>query len=137
MSVVYFLRRPSNLLVKIGRSSHFISRYRNLCREYGEHLEILGIVDEDTFAEADLHRLFKDFRAVNEWFVETKGIRDFIAKHAEPYDPLKHGGKANETFLKVDRETAHRIRMLAEQRGLKPQDFLENLLQVASSQIPK
>ena len=137
MSVVYFLRRPSNLLVKIGRSSHFISRYRSLCREYGEHLEILGIVDEDTFAEADLHKLFKDFRAVNEWFAETKGIRDFIKKYAEPYDPVKHGGKANESFLRVDREIAHRIRMLAEQRGLKPQDLLLNLLHVASSHTSK
>lgn len=137
MSVAYFLRRPSNLLVKIGRTSHFISRYRNLCREYGEHLEILGIVDEDRFAEADLHRLFKDFRAYKEWFAPTKGIRDFIAKHAEPYDPVKHGGEANESFLRVDRGFAQKVKALAEQRGLKPQDFLENLLQVASSQISK
>lgn len=132
MSVVYFLRRPSNRLIKIGRSSHFISRYKNLCREYGEHLEILGIVEEDEFAEADLHKLFKDFRAVNEWFVETKGIRDFIRRHADPYDPLKHGGRANEVFLRVDREFAQRVREMAESKGIRDQDLLANLLQVAS-----
>lgn len=128
MSVVYFLRRPSNGLVKIGRSAHFVSRYRALVREYGEPLEILGIVDEDTFAEADLHRLFKDFRAVNEWFVETKGIRDFIAKYAEPYDPAKHGGKANEVFVKVDRQLGHLIKLKAEQEGVKVAELLDRLL---------
>jgi hypothetical protein len=128
MSVVYFLRRPSNLLIKIGRSSHFVSRYRQLCREYGEPLEILGIVDEDRFAEADLHRLFKDFRAVNEFFVETKGIRDFIAMYAEPYDPIKHGGRANECFVKVDRNLAHLIKRRAEKEGVKVQELLDRLL---------
>lgn len=128
MSVVYFLRRPSNKLIKIGRSSHFISRYRNLCREYGEHLEILGIVDEDKFAEADLHKLFKDFRAINEWFVETRHIRRFIAEHAEPYDPIKHDGQANEVFIKMDRGLAHRVKQLAEQRGIKPYELLDELL---------
>lgn len=137
MSVVYFLKRPSNGLIKIGRTSHFISRYRALIREYDEHLEILGIVDEDRFAEADLHRLFKDFRAVCEWFVETKGIRDFIAEHAEPYDPVKHGGRANEVFLKVDRSFAHEIRAMAEAKGVKTQDLLENLLQVALGETSK
>lgn len=128
LEMVYFLRRPSNLLVKIGRTNHFKSRFRALCREYREPLEILGIVDEDTFAEADLHRLFKDFRAVNEFFVETKGIRDFIAKYAEPYDPEKHGGRANEVFVKLDRSLAHLLRQKAELEGVKVQDLLARIL---------
>lgn len=128
MSVVYFLRRPSNGLIKIGRSAHFRSRYSTLCREYGEPLEILGIVDEDTFAEADLHRLFKDMRCDGEWFVQTKGIRDFIKRYAVPYDPKEHDGSLNNTHLVVDRELGYRIKQKAEREGVPIQELLERLL---------
>lgn len=128
MSVVYFLERPSNGLVKIGRSGHFRSRLRNLEHEYGESLRILGIVDEDVFAEADLHRLFKDFRCQGEWFVNTRGIRDFIRRYAEPYDPKKHGGRANEKPVRLDRELVHRLSARAEREGLQLHQLLDRLV---------
>lgn len=134
-SIVYFLERPSNRLVKIGRSAHFRSRYLNLCREYGERLEILGVVDEDTFAEADLHRLFKDMRYHNEWFVMNRHIRWFLKKYAVPYDEREHGGTLNHAHLVVDRELGYLIKRRAEREGLTVQDLLDRLLrdQVSSS----
>ncbi len=125
--MVYFLERDTGL-VKIGRTNHFISRYKQLCFKYKQHLKILGIVSEEDFAECDLHRLFKDMRVQGEWFFPNKHIRKFITDHAEPYCAVKHGGQANEVFMKMDRGLAHHVKQLAEQRGVKPHELLDELL---------
>ena len=80
--MIYFLKSQRTGWIKIGRTSHFRSRYGQLCFEHREPLEILGVVSEDAWEEKGLHRIFKEIRMEKEWFRDDAALRRFIADHA-------------------------------------------------------
>ena len=67
---VYFLKNPSNGLIKIGRSSQIETRINQLSIELKQPLELIKkIPKEDThIAERELHELYADYRVHGEWF---------------------------------------------------------------------
>lgn len=129
-ATVYFLLSRRTNLVKIGRTNYFRSRYRDLCREHDEALEILGVVPEDRFAERDLHRAFAAFRVVGEWFADDRALRAFIAAHAtlefEACDSPR-----NEILVPLDRTLAHRAKKNAARRNVRLCDYLDELVRKA------
>lgn len=125
--LVYFLRSARTGLIKIGRTSHFRSRYSQLCYEHREQLEVLGVVSEDRWEERALHKLFKSIRAVNEWFKDKPALRAFIAEHATP-DLAAADTPRNEILVPIDRHIAHQCKKVAAERNVPLHDYLNGIL---------
>lgn len=128
--MIYFLRSGRTGRIKIGRTSHFQSRYARLCFEHKEVLEILGIVSEDDWAEKQLHTIFKSIRVVNEWFEDCSKLRAFIARHASTNVPEADSPR-NQVMVPLDRYIAHQCKKVAENRGVRLYDYLDGLLRQA------
>jgi len=65
---VYFLKRESDGLIKIGRTSNPRHRLQTLNREYGERLVMLTYCEAGLQAEYNLHNAFQLHRVEGEWF---------------------------------------------------------------------
>ena len=128
--MVYFLKSARTGLVKIGRTSHFRSRYGQLCFEHREPLEILGVVSEDDWEEKGLHRIFKEIRVVGEWFRDDSRLRRFIAEHATR-EFAAIDSPRNEVQVPLDRLIAHQAKKVAESRGIRLSCYLDGLLRQA------
>lgn len=68
--IVYFARRNSDGIIKIGFTSHPRQRYEQLKMKYKEPLEILlEIESEDPFTlEQQIHEELKEYNIEYEWF---------------------------------------------------------------------
>ncbi len=75
--VVYYLRRPSDGAVKIGTSSEFFRRHRNLARQHGE-LQVLLTHCGAYEREHELHQRFADLRLEGEWFAPGAELLSWI-----------------------------------------------------------
>lgn len=96
-SGVYFLRNNKNNMVKIGMSKNINERLKTLyatAKHVGEvkpDLELINCVLCDRYSqlESDMHKLFKEYRVVGEWFDITEdGIMDAI-EEVDIYDYMK------------------------------------------------
>lgn len=72
----YFLKNKDTGLLKIGRSRYPEERAKALQCGAGTELDILLVIDEDI--EHELHLLFSDDRAFNEWFYHSDAIDAYI-----------------------------------------------------------
>jgi hypothetical protein len=66
-SIVYYLHRPADGLIKIGTSTDYKARFSVLRAEYGE-LRLLLACAGGRAEEAEAHRRFAAARAAGEWF---------------------------------------------------------------------
>jgi hypothetical protein len=66
-SIVYYLHRPADGLIKIGTSTNHKARFSVLRAEYGE-LHLLLAYAGGRAEEAEAHRRFAAARAAGEWF---------------------------------------------------------------------
>ena len=80
-SVVYFIQRDSDNLVKIGFTKNLQSRLHAHKKEHG-HLSLLGIVKGARFREKLLHIAFHDARITGKWFTLTPELKAFIDEYA-------------------------------------------------------
>mgnify|MGYP005822983873 CR=1 FL=1 len=128
--MVYFLRSQRTGLIKIGRTSYYRTRFRDLCREHDERLEELGTVSEDDWAEKHLHVIFKSIRVVNEWFEDSPKLRAFIAQHAK-LDLPEADSPRNEVLVPLDRTIAQQCKKVAESLGIGLACYLDGLLRQA------
>jgi hypothetical protein len=82
---VYFLLNKKTGLVKIGWSINLPSRIKVLNNQGGETLELLGsFAAKSMKVETEVHRKFKGFRVIGEWFKYEEGIQNFILKKCNP-----------------------------------------------------
>jgi hypothetical protein len=67
---VYFIRDPSNDSIKIGRSATPQKRIGQLQTGNPHPLELMGWIEteDDVLAEQGLHRFYKAYRGIGEWF---------------------------------------------------------------------
>lgn len=77
----YFIYSPITDQVKIGRSIDPFRRCNDLVTVMGMPLLLLAVVGEDV--ENELHRRFRAYRTIGEWFKWSQDIRDYIAKITE------------------------------------------------------
>ena len=67
---VYLIKRRH--LVKIGYSKNHDQRFRSLEMQCGEKIKILAVVPGTIEQERKLHRKFREYRQLGEWF-ECRG----------------------------------------------------------------
>lgn len=78
----YFIKNKETGLLKIGRSYDPEARAKSLQCGAGSELDIILVLDEDV--ERELHLMFSDDRAFNEWFYHSAAIESYIkAKRLE------------------------------------------------------
>jgi hypothetical protein len=76
---VYFIRCPSNGMIKIGWTADDPERrLRALSTGSPEEFERLGTIPGSCADEAALHRLFADSRVRGEWFRPNREIIEYI-----------------------------------------------------------
>lgn len=76
-SVVYFVSRDADGLVKIGFTSRLTARLGALRREHGD-LRVLATESGGREREAALHAAFADYRVVGEWFQPHPALHRYI-----------------------------------------------------------
>lgn len=82
-SVVYYLRRTSDGMIKIGTSVNFRSRFNDHCGEHGE-LQVLLICAGSYAEEGAAHSKFRDYQiGRTEWFRPARPLLDWICRARE------------------------------------------------------
>jgi len=78
MQWVYFFRKPSTGLIKVGCTGYVKGRLSHLSRQEGEALEFLAAFEGDFLVEEGLHTHFSDSRVRGEWFKETDELLSVV-----------------------------------------------------------
>lgn len=89
VSLIYYVRRESDGLIKIGTSRHLASRLSTHKREYGP-LQLMAVEGGSHKQENALHRQFADLRAEGrEWFRPELALLEHIYKimREKPVEP--------------------------------------------------
>lgn len=76
--VVYFVQDGVSKKIKIGYSSNFKRRYRDLCSSNANDLFVLGVIRGSEEKEREIHSQFSHHRSHGEWFHPTEQILQFI-----------------------------------------------------------
>ena len=77
---VYFIQTETTQFIKIGRAADPCKRFLALQTAHHEKLILLGVVD--TFAERQLHVMFKEDHVRGEWFRPSEKLLTFIKETA-------------------------------------------------------
>lgn len=75
---LYFLHDEHLNKIKIGRSSNLLQRKRNIETTIGFRLNVLAIWANAGHLEKPLHKKFKEYRLLGEWFKDVPEIREYI-----------------------------------------------------------
>lgn len=81
-NVIYYLRRASDGLIKIGTTRDLPSRMTNLRREHGE-TRLLLTHDGGYDREDEMHEQFAALRVTGEWFRPEAPLLDWIVSQRE------------------------------------------------------
>lgn len=73
-SCVYFMRRSSDGLIKIGHTGTIKNRRRMLEKQYSTPVEILATNPGADMLEQAYHAKFSDHRVAGEWFTPSQNI---------------------------------------------------------------
>lgn len=113
--MVYFVQSAQGGLIKIGRTGRMAARLPSLRTAYEcPDLVVLAIVDEERFAEKELHRRFDHIRHGGEWFHPEQELLDFIAEEGRPWsiDDDAPDPYAEWKTIKVSPDTYHKCRLV-------------------------
>lgn len=88
--MVYFVRRPTDGMVKIGTTQRLAFRLPQLESDEGCRLEVLGVTDGSYTTERALHRRFAELRRDGEWFAPGDSLLAFIREGTEAWDREEH-----------------------------------------------
>jgi T5orf172 domain len=80
--VVYFVQAGRDGLIKIGTTTNFEKRFKDLCRFSPTLLFKRGFMPGGIEVEHRLHRHFKAERRYGEWFEPSERLIDYIRKNA-------------------------------------------------------
>lgn len=108
---VYFVQAVDGGPIKIGTTVRLSQRLKQLTRNAGHPLEVLGVIDGGPTEEKELHERFSHLRVASEWFEAGDDLIGFIVSEARPWD-----GSNEDTF------TAKPVRLVlppAEQERLE------------------
>lgn len=89
-SLVYYVRRESDGLIKIGTTGRVDRRMATLEHDHGP-LQLLLTHDGDRAAEERMHARFADWRAEGEWFRPGRPLLEFLdaSRRAQGTAPVK------------------------------------------------
>lgn len=127
--MIYFIAMPDRSRIKIGTTIRLSERLRQLCREHGDGLEVLAVIDGGTAEERALHRRFAEHRIVNEWFEPGDDLMGFIVSDGRPWDGSDERQPTAVT-VKLDRALVGKAKLIATHRGIAAAELLSELLRV-------
>lgn len=78
MSCVYFLENRDTNLIKVGKTVNLRPRINKVSRDVGASLSCIGAIPGGYLLERSIHKDFKSFRVVGEWFENNKYVVDSI-----------------------------------------------------------
>ena len=93
--------------VKVGYTQNLANRIKELRRSYGTDVVLLADVVGDTFDEAALHMILKNYLFRNEWFFPSKRVHALVAhiKQTEEIpESVRHLGRAIREERRAKRE---------------------------------
>ncbi len=78
--MIYFIRRPSDGLIKIGFTDNPHTRFSALRQKHGRDIVLLGLIEGDYNTEQEMHTRFGQYRVdpIAEWFTPSQEMLDFI-----------------------------------------------------------
>jgi uncharacterized protein YozE (UPF0346 family) len=76
-SQTYFIYAPNSNLIKIGTSTRFRQRFKEIQTASPEHLVLIGVVSGIEHPESFLHYTFRLYRVHGEWFENCLPINSF------------------------------------------------------------
>ena len=79
---VYFVQASHTKLIKIGRTNDVYKRIRSLRTVVPDNVKLLGCVQEQTYTESSIHKMFATEREHGEWFRPSQRILKFIKEKA-------------------------------------------------------
>lgn len=81
INVVYFIQSTINGLIKIGRTTDLIKRFRGLQVDSPVPLKLIMYIEDDSKQlERELHDKFRDICSHGEWFTPSYSLLEFILK---------------------------------------------------------
>lgn len=85
--MIYFIRAATGEgAIKIGTTIRLSQRLKQLEKEHGVPLRVLGVMDGSYADESALHARFVRTGEAREWFQANPELTDFIAAEARPWD---------------------------------------------------
>lgn len=118
--MIYFAKRESDGLIKIGTSKNVRRRIYALQKELDESLHLLATCEGSYTAERSIHNSLTDYRIEGEWFSDCKEVRDFIDgldKFDPPIEGLSPSGGRREIKLILDEPYFSILREEAKRAG--------------------
>jgi hypothetical protein len=116
--MIYFLQEPDGGPIKIGTTIRLSQRVKQLEKEQGVPLRVLGVMNGSYADETALHgRFVRDGRG-REWFRANTELTAFIAAETRPWDgtdevPLSALGVP----VKMDADVVRKARIVAAYEG--------------------
>ncbi len=111
--MIYFIQPVDGGRIKIGTTIRVADRLIQLCKESGQTLRVLAVLEGSFDEEADLHRRFAHLRAVNEWFEPGDDLLGFIVEAGQEWD----ASEAISASIRLPGELARDARTVANREG--------------------
>jgi hypothetical protein len=124
---VYFVQALDGGPIKIGTSVRISFRLKQLQKESGKRLWVLGVVDGDKDVEKELHGRFAHLRIAGEWFKPGPDLHEFITREAKDWDGVDEV-KPPGDLVRIDPNTLHRVRIIAISHDISVPECLAKLL---------
>jgi hypothetical protein len=127
--MVYFIQGITGGLIKIGTTVRLTERLRTLCKEYGEELRVLAVIDGSYQKEKSLHRRFSHINIENEWFSPSDDLLGFIVETGREWDGTDEAQPRNDEAIRIRSDVAAKARIAASYLGLSITDYVSNVLE--------
>jgi hypothetical protein len=129
--MIYFVGSPEGP-IKIGTTIRLSERIKSLVNDYGEWLQILGVVDGSYSREKELHAQFSHLRIGGEWFRTGDDLMAFISSETRPWDHEDESPRM--AVVKFDRTLAQKSKLIASRMGI---DMSQYIIDIAKDGIER
>lgn len=123
--MIYFIQAEDGGPIKIGTTARLTVRLNELCKEVGDDLRVLAVIDGSYQEENKLHRRFVHLRRVGEWFEPGDDLLGFIVTNGREWDGSDDDPVAQ---VKVDAEVVRVARIVASYREATLAEYLSELI---------
>jgi hypothetical protein len=126
--VIYFVRRIDGTgPIKIGYTTRLSIRLRQLGKEWGAELGVLGVMKGGRDEEQSLHRRFSNLRLEGEWFQPEPVLFKYICKAAKKWDGKDEVPKL--TTVAISKTLLRRIQFVTLCRNITVVEYLDAILE--------
>lgn len=123
--MIYFIQAEDGGPIKIGTTARLTVRLKELCKEAGDGLRVLAVIDGSYQEESKLHRRFVHLRGVGEWFEPGDDLLGFIVANGREWD----GGDDDPVAqVKIASEVVRDARIVAAYRETTLAEYLSELV---------